>query len=86
MQDKPLETAINEAFDELKAKAKERAEGGFKEYGNQWTTMSREALLEYLMEECIDIINYWAMYRKRFLNESSNPITSERARGVQRAE
>ncbi len=50
MQDKQLEAAINEAFDELKAKAKERAEGGFEEYGQQWLTMSREALLEYLIE------------------------------------
>lgn len=86
MQDKQLESAIDEAFDELKAKAKERAEGGYAEYGQQWLTMTREALLEYLMEEAIDIINYWAMYRKRFLNESSNPITSERARAVQQPE
>ncbi len=86
MQDKQLESAIDEAFDELKTKAKERAEGGWEEYGPQWLTMTREALLEYLFEEAIDIINYWAMYRRRFLNESSNPVTSERARGLQRVE
>ena len=85
MRDKQLESAIDEAFDELKARAKERAEGGFDEYGLQWLTMTKQDLLEYLMEEAVDIINYWAMYRRRFLNEGSNPVTSERARAIQRS-
>ena len=66
MRDRQLESAIDEAFDELKTRAKERAEAGYKEHADIWLSKTKEELLTDLVEEAIDIINYWAMYRKRF--------------------
>lgn len=61
-----LDEAIEVVFGSLKAAAKAKALKGDLDYQGKWKTLSEDELKQYLMEELLDLLNYYAMGAKRF--------------------
>lgn len=61
-----LDEAIEVTFDSFKAAAKAKALKGDLDYQGKWLELTERELVQYLMEEFLDLLNYYAMGAKRF--------------------